>query len=279
MRTPLSSAKRPSRCRSRSLANQTYSTQAAATITPVEPNVQATSTTGVSKKKLGSLRTNNHSMSDAKITRAATAAVRCQSRPIPDVREMKAQRYARASRAGTHLGTGCHTWTKVPLLRPMTPSQIRTAAKQAWPALTMRMRPLDELIDQGKRVLAAVPNRGTALAAQAAQLPGPGPRDNRVGLLCLAVFEHAEALEHKGAALGADSSHESLEPDKRCRAVAAVHHQVFDLSLALDLSSEGLGDAGPSEFWQVLALTIGLFIPGLDGESRIRGVLHEGSTC
>src|SRR6266699_6936316 len=167
-------------------ANQTYSTQAAATITPVEPNVQATSTTGVSKKKLGSLRTNNHSMSDAKITRAATAAVRCQSRPIPDVREMKAQRYARASRAGTHLGTGCHTWTKVPLLRPMAPSQIRTAAKQAWPALTMRKRPLDQLIVQGERMLAAVPHRGAALAAQAAQLPGAGPRDHGVGLLCLA---------------------------------------------------------------------------------------------
>src|SRR5258706_11057899 len=135
-------------------ANQTYSTQAAATITPVDPNVQATRTSGVSKKRLGSLRTSSQTMSDAKITRAATAAVRRQSRPIPDAREMKAQRYASASRAGTHLGTGSHTWTKAPLLRPIAPSQIRTAAKQAWPALTMRKRPLDQLIVEGKRVLA-----------------------------------------------------------------------------------------------------------------------------
>src|SRR5258705_876791 len=216
MRTPLSSAKKPRRCRSRSVANQTYSTQAAATITPVDPNVQATSTTGVSKRKLGSLRTSSQIMSDAKITRAATAAVRRHSRPIPDAREMKAQRYASASRAGTHLGTGCPTWPKVPLLRPITPSQIRTAAKQAWPALTVRKRPLDQLIVEGKRVLAAVPNRGAALTAQAAQLPGAGPRDYGVGLLCLAVLEYAEALEHKGAALGADSSDDSLEPDERC---------------------------------------------------------------
>src|SRR5204862_6583314 len=127
-----------------------------------------------------------------------------------------AQRYANASRAGTHLGTGCHTWTKAPWLRPMAPSQISAAAKQACPALAMRKRPLHQLIVQGERMLAAVPNRGTALAAQAAQQPGPGPRDNGVGLLCLAVLECAEALEHKGAALGADSSGDSLEPDKRC---------------------------------------------------------------
>src|SRR6266481_9105935 len=216
MRTPVSPAKRPRRCRSRSLANQTYSTQAAATMTPVEPNVQATRTSGVSKKKLGSLRTSSQIRSDAKITRAATAAVRRQSRPIPVAREMKAQRYASASRAGTHLGTGCQTWTKVPLLRPMAPSQIRTAARQACPALAMRKRPLDQLIVEGERMLHAVPNRGTALAPQAAQLPGAGPRDDGVGLFCLAVLEYSNALEHKGAALAADSSGDSLEPDKRC---------------------------------------------------------------
>src|SRR5437667_435501 len=59
MRTPVSPAKRPRRCRSRSPANQTYNTQAAATITAVEPNVQATSTTGVWKKRLGSLSTSS----------------------------------------------------------------------------------------------------------------------------------------------------------------------------------------------------------------------------
>jgi hypothetical protein len=139
MRMPVSSAKRPRRCRSRSPANQTYSTQAAATITAVEPNVQATSTTGVWKKRLGSLSASSQTMSDAKTTRAATAAVRCQSRPIPDAKEMKAQRYASASRAGTHLGTGCQTGTKVPLLRPMAPSQIMAAAKKACPALAMRI--------------------------------------------------------------------------------------------------------------------------------------------
>ena len=58
---------------------------------------------------------------------------------MPDPREMKAQRYASASRAGTHLGTGCQTWTKSPLLRPMTPSQIMIAAKKACPALAMRI--------------------------------------------------------------------------------------------------------------------------------------------
>src|SRR5262245_66168207 len=100
-----------------------YSTQAAAAITAVEPNVQATSTTGVWKKRFGSLSASSQTMSDAKITRAATAAVRVQSRPRPDAREMNAQRYARATRAGTHWGTGCQTWTKVHLLTPMAPDR------------------------------------------------------------------------------------------------------------------------------------------------------------
>jgi hypothetical protein len=139
MRTPLSPANRPKCRRSRSPASQTYSTQAAATITAVEPNVQATSTKGVWKKRFGSLSASSHTMSDAKTTRAAMPAVRRQSRPMPDTREIEAQRYAKASRAGTQLGTGCQTWTKSPLLRPIAPSQIMAAAKAACPALSTRI--------------------------------------------------------------------------------------------------------------------------------------------
>src|SRR2546427_9303426 len=38
------------------------------------------------------------------------------------------------------------------------------------------------------------------------------------------------------------------------------------LPLALDVTREGLGDAGPSELGQILAFTVGLLVPVLDGE-------------
>src|SRR5688572_25301237 len=123
-------------------------------------------------------------------------------------------------------------------------------------------------------MLHAVPDGGTAIAAQAQQLAGTGAGDDGIGFLCLAVLEYPGSLEHKCSGPAADSSDYPLEADERRRAVAAVHHQVFGLSFPLDIAGEGLRDAGPGKFWQVLALAIRLLIPVLDGKSSIRGLLH-----
>src|SRR5207249_2063435 len=108
-----------------------------------------------------------------------------------------------------------------------------------------------------ERMLRAVPNGGAAVAQKALQLSSCGAGDNGIGLLRLPAFEYASALEHEGAGLAADSSDDQLEAYEGSRAVAAIHHEVLDLPLPVDIASVGLGDARPSEFWLVLALTIG----------------------
>src|SRR5512142_2053494 len=112
------------------------------------------------------------------------------------------------------------------------------------------------------------------LAPQPAQLSGRRAGDDGVRLLSLAVLEHAGALQHERAGPGADASDESLEPDERRRAVAAVHHQVLDLSFTLDVAGEALGHARARQFRLVLTFVVGLFVPSLDGEPCIRGLLH-----
>ena len=65
-----------------------------------------------------------------------------------------------------------------------------------------------------------------------------------------------------------------LEADKRGRAVATVHHQVFDMPFAGDIAGERLRDGGPSQLWQVRALAVRLLVPAGDVESAVRNVLH-----
>src|SRR5512146_572685 len=123
-------------------------------------------------------------------------------------------------------------------------------------------------------MLGAVAHGRTAFAAEATQLSSGGARDDRIGLLGLAALEYPKALEYERPALPTDSSANALEADERRRAVAAVHHKVLNLPFPLDIAGEGLRDAGPSEFWQVLALTVRPFVPVLDGESSIHALRH-----
>src|SRR5690242_7469623 len=128
-------------------------------------------------------------------------------------------------------------------------------------------------------MLGAVADAGGALAAQSAQLSRAGPGDHRVGLLRLTVLEDAGALQHKAPSPGADASDESLETDERRRPVVAVHHQILDLRFSREITGERLGDAGAGHFGQARALTVGLFIPALEGEARVRRLLHgSGAT-
>src|SRR5213593_4529234 len=98
-------------------------------------------------------------------------------------------------------------------------------------------------------MLSPVPNSRRALAAKAPKLSGAGAGDDEVGLLRLAVLEYSSALEHKAARFPCNVPDDPLEADERRRAVAAVHHQVFDMPLARDIAGERLCDGGPSQPW------------------------------
>src|SRR5213593_589519 len=128
-------------------------------------------------------------------------------------------------------------------------------------------------------MLSPVPNSRRALAAQPTKLSRAGARDDEIGLLRHAVFECSTALKHEAARFPCNVPDDPLEADERGRAVAAVHHQVLDMPLARDIARERLCDGGPSQLWYVLALTIGLLVPGLDGESGVRNVLHVSTSA
>src|SRR6266567_5347249 len=128
-------------------------------------------------------------------------------------------------------------------------------------------------------MLRPVANSRRAFAAQASKLSCTGPRDDEIRLLRRAALEHSSALQHKAARLPCQVPDDPLEADERGRAVAAVHHQVFDMRLALDIAGERLGDGGSSQLWHVLALTIGFLVPALDGESGVRNVLHLSTSA
>src|SRR5438067_10440816 len=98
-------------------------------------------------------------------------------------------------------------------------------------------------------MLSPVPKSGRALAAQASKLSGAGARDDGIGLLRHAVLEASSALEDKAARFPCNVSDDPLEADERGRAVAAVHHQVFDMPFARNIASERLCDGGPSQLW------------------------------
>src|SRR5438876_12140103 len=105
-----------------------------------------------------------------------------------------------------------------------------------------------------------------------------GATGDEVGPLRHALLESSSVLEHKAARFPCNVSDDPLEADERGRAVAAVHHQVFDMPLARAIAGKGFRDGGPCQFWQVLALAIRLLVPALDGESGFRN-LHHASTA
>src|SRR6266700_3791739 len=119
-----------------------------------------------------------------------------------------------------------------------------------------------------------VPNSRRSFAAQASKLSCTGLRDDEIRLLRHAALEYSSALEHQAARFSCNVPDDPLEADERGRAVAAVHHQVFDMPFARDVADERLGDGGPSQLWQVLALTVRLLVPALDGESGVGNVFH-----
>src|SRR5258705_1203231 len=113
-------------------------------------------------------------------------------------------------------------------------------------------------------MLHAVPNGGVAVAQETLQISSCGTGDNGIGLLRLSAFQYASALEHEGPGLAADSPNDALEAYEGRRAVAAIHHQVLDLPVPLDIASVGFADAGPTESWLVLGPTLGRLIRPLD---------------
>src|SRR2546429_3003931 len=123
-------------------------------------------------------------------------------------------------------------------------------------------------------MLSPVPNSRRAFAAQASKLSGTEPTDEDIRLLRRPALEYSSALEHKAARFPCNAPDDPLEADEGGRAVAAVHHQVFDMPLARDIAAERFCDGGPSQLWQVLALTVRLLVPALDGESGAGNVLH-----
>src|SRR5664279_4751214 len=123
-------------------------------------------------------------------------------------------------------------------------------------------------------MLSPVSNSRRALTAQALKLPGAGARDDEIGLVRHAVLEFSSALEHEAARFPGKVPDDPLEADTRGRAVAPVHHQVFDMPLARNVAGERPHDGGPSQPWYVLALTVRLLVPALDGESGVRNLLH-----
>jgi len=98
-------------------------------------------------------------------------------------------------------------------------------------------------------MLSPVANSRLALAAQASKLSCAGARNDDIGLLRHTVLEYSSALEYKAARLPAKVPDDPLEADECGRAVDAVHHQVFDMPLALDIAGERLCDGGSSQLW------------------------------
>src|SRR5437016_8223394 len=105
-------------------------------------------------------------------------------------------------------------------------------------------------------MLTPVPHGRCALAAQAPKLACPGAGDDGIGFPRHAVLECPGALEDEAARFSCNVPDDSLETDERCRAVASVHHQVFDLPLACNIAGERLGDGGSSKLWQALIFPI-----------------------
>src|SRR6516162_5329683 len=93
---------------------------------------------------------------------------------------------------------------------------------------------LVQLVAEPERMFHAVPDRGSAVALQPAQLAGPGAGNDGVALLGLAALEDARALENEASLASSHAADDLLEADERGRAVGAIHHQVLDVPFVLD---------------------------------------------
>src|SRR5438876_10407654 len=98
-------------------------------------------------------------------------------------------------------------------------------------------------------MLSPGPNSRRGLAPPTLKLSCARARHDEIGFLRHAVLEYSSALEHKAARFPCSVPDAPLEADERGRAVAAVHHQVFDMPLARDIAGKGLRDGGPSQSW------------------------------
>jgi hypothetical protein len=92
IRTLLSPVANSRRRRSQSPANHAYSTHEAAAITAVSPVAHQAPVVVGARKMSGTLNTSSQAKKEPSSTRAATTAVPRQNRPMPDARQMKAQR-------------------------------------------------------------------------------------------------------------------------------------------------------------------------------------------
>ena len=123
-------------------------------------------------------------------------------------------------------------------------------------------------------MLSAVPDSRCALAAQAAKVSCARAGDDEIGLLRQAILEDSGAVEYEAAGVPCNVPDDPFEANERCRAVAAVHHQVFDMPITDDIAAKRFLDSGSSQLWQVLAFTIRFLVPALDGEPGVRNILH-----
>src|SRR5687768_1281463 len=98
-------------------------------------------------------------------------------------------------------------------------------------------------------MLSPVPHGRRALAAQAPKLARTGAGDDGIELLRHAVLECPSALKHEAARFPCHVPDESLEADECGRAVAPVHHQVFDMPFACNIAGKRLCDRGSSQLW------------------------------
>src|SRR5438876_2522373 len=128
-------------------------------------------------------------------------------------------------------------------------------------------------------MLSPVPDCRRALAAQASKLSRAGARNDRIGFLRHAVLEHSTALEHEAARFPRKAPDDSLEADERGRAVAAVHHQVLNVPLAVDIAGERFCDGGSRQLWLVVSFAVGFLVPAFSGESAMRDVFHFSSSA
>src|ERR1051325_11058769 len=113
-------------------------------------------------------------------------------------------------------------------------------------------------------MLHSVSNGRGTVADQAAQLSTRGSGDDGINLLRLTAFEYASAFKDKAASLAANFPGDALESEEHGGAVAAVHHEVIEMSLTHDISRVGLGNAGLGELRQVGALAVRFFVPARD---------------
>src|SRR4051812_38458153 len=93
-------------------------------------------------------------------------------------------------------------------------------------------------------MLCPVAKGSTSFANQPHQIARGGTRYDNVGLLRLATLEYARALEHEGAVFLSEFAGESFESHERCRAVGAIHHEILERALSLEISRVRLADAG-----------------------------------